>query len=369
LRSQFNQENTWWNTRNNVQNVISASQNLNLMMNDLPFRSNLERQWNQLRTDINTLADTYDLPGLNGGGWTGGPWNPGNPGGPGWTGGQTSTPPGWAQGTFYSTNGTNIQLSIDSSGRATVVNSGQSYYGAYYRNNLTVNGDVSSVSRTGNGIRTYNRNTGQTTDYSRNGWGNGTGPGIPGNPGGPVWGGGQTSTPPAWAQGTFYSTNGTNISLTINNNGQVTVVNGGQSYYGTFYRNNLTVNGDVSNISRIGNGVRTYNRNTGQTTDYSRNGSGNPGNPGGPVWGGNTSVPPSWAQGMFYSVNNGTISLTINNNGQVTVVNGGQTYYGTYYNGSITVNGDTSTVSQTRNGIRTYNQSQGVTTDYRRSSR
>ena len=256
LRRRFDDENTWWNTRNEVQNVISSSQNVNTMMNILPFRRNLERQWVNLRNDINTLADTYDLPGLNGGGWNGGPWNPGNPGG-----GQASTPPSWAQGTFYSTNGTNITLTIARNGRVTVVNGGQTFYGAYFRNSLTVNGDTSAVSRNGNGIRTYNRSTGQTTDYSRNGWGGGTGPGV---------GGGNTSVPPGWAQGSFYATNNGSILLTINSNGQVTVVNGGQTFYGTFYNGSITLNGDVSTVTRNGNGIRTYNQTNGQTTNYRR---------------------------------------------------------------------------------------------------
>ena len=256
LRRRFDNENTWWNTRSDVQNVVSSSQNVNTMMNILPFRRNLERQWTNLRNDINTLADTYDLPGLNGGGWNGGPWNPGNPGG-----GQTSTPPAWAQGTFYSTNGTNITLTIARNGRVTVVNGGQTFYGTYFRNNLTVNGDTSTVSRNGNGIRTYNRSTGQTTDYSRSGWGGGTGPGF---------GGGNTSVPPSWAQGSFYATNNGSILLTISNNGQVTVVNGGQTFYGTYYNGSITLNGDVSTVTRNGNGIRTYNQSTGQTTNYRR---------------------------------------------------------------------------------------------------
>lgn len=256
LRRRFNSDNTWWNSRNQVQEVVSASQNVNTMMNVLPFRRNLESQWNGLRNDINTLADTFDLPGLNGGGWNGGPGNPGNPGNGGIG---TSTPPTWAQGTFYSTNGAQISLTINRNGQVTVINGGQTYYGTYFRNNLTVNGDVSTVSHHGNGIRTYNRSTGQTTDYSRNGWG-----------GGPGVGNGNTSIPPSWAQGSFYSTNNGAISLTITGNGQVTVVNGGVTYYGTYYNGSIILNGDASTVTRNGNGIRTYNRNTGQTTNYRR---------------------------------------------------------------------------------------------------
>lgn len=251
LRSRFNSENNWWNTRNQVQDAINSSQQVNTMMNVLPFRRNLESQWNRLRDDINKLADTFDLPGLNGGGWNGGGWN---------GGGQTSTPPSWAQGTFYSTNGTNITLTIARNGRVTVINGGQTFYGTYYRNNITVNSDISTVSRNGNNIRTYNRSTGQTTDYSRNGWGGGTGPG---------WGGGNTSTPPSWAQGTFYSP-GRAITVTINRNGQVTAITGGQTFYGTYYNGLITLNNDVSTVSRNGNGISTYNQNTGQNTNYRR---------------------------------------------------------------------------------------------------
>jgi len=106
LRDHFNKNNSWWESRSQVQDVVSASQNVNTMMNVLPFRRNLESQWNQLRNGINKLADTYDLPGLNGGGWNGGGSpGPGYPGGGGvggnWPGWSTSRPPSWAVGKFY----------------------------------------------------------------------------------------------------------------------------------------------------------------------------------------------------------------------------------------------------------------------------
>lgn len=196
----------------------------------------------------------------------------------------------------------------------------------------------------------------RSLNYSFTG-GGGWNPGDPGwNPGGP------TSTPPSWAQGTFYATGGQSITLTINRNGQITAVNAGQTFYGRYYRGQIYLNNDVSTVSRRGNGIRTYNRNQGVTTDYSRD------NIGGPGWGGgNTSTPPSWAQGTFYATSGGqNITLTINRLGRVTVINAGQTFYGTYYNGRITVNNDTSTVTRRSNGIRTYNQNTGQTTDYRR---
>ena len=257
LRREFDREDSWWQSRNQVEDMVRDSKPVNTMMTNLPFRRNIERQWNQLRNDINTLADTYDLAGLNGGGWNGGDggWNGG--------GGVTSSPPSWARGTFYSINGTNITLTLDRDGRVTVVNASQTFYGTYNRGEMMLNNDLSTVSRINDGIRTYNRSTGQTTDYSRNNWGGGNGNPNPG--------GGNTSRPQDWAQGTFYSTSGDNISLSIDRDGRVTVINQGQTYYGTYYNGSITLNNDVSTVSKIRNGIRTYNRNTGQTTDYRRN--------------------------------------------------------------------------------------------------
>ena len=357
-RKQFDRNKSWWLVRDEVQDTISRASSVNNIINNLSFRRDIERQWNTMRNDLNGLADTFDLPGLNGGGWNGGgQWNGGNGGG--WNGsGEMSSPPNWAVGTFYSTNGTKISLTLEASGRATVVNAGQTYYGTYNRGNLWLNGDSSNVRRNGNGIETYNRNTGQTTVYSRSGWG-----GNGGNGGG--WNGsGEMSSPPNWAVGTFYSTNGTNISLTLDASGRATVVNAGQTYYGTYNRGNLWLNGDSSNVRRNGNGIETYNRNTGQTTVYSRSGWG--GHNGGWNGSGNMSSPPNWAVGTFYSTNGPDITLTLNNNGQVTAFVNGQTYYGTFYNGAISLNGDVSTVSRNGSGLRTYNSSTGQTTNYRK---
>ena len=253
LRSQFDSGDSWWESRNQVESMVRDSRPVNTMMTTLPFRRNLERQWNGLRSNVNTLADTYDLPGLNGGGWNGGG------GGDGGGGGNTSTPPNWARGTFYSTSGSDTTLTINQNGTVSANVDGQTYYGTYFRNEIALNNDVSTVSRNGNGIRTYNRNTGQTTNYSRNNDGGGSG------------GGGNSSRPPDWARGTFYATNGSDIQLTINANGSVTANVGGQTFYGNYYQGSIVLNNDTSTVSRNGNGIRTYNRNTGQTTNYRRN--------------------------------------------------------------------------------------------------
>lgn len=263
LRRRFDRGDNWWQSRNEVQNVMNNARPVNDMMNSVQFRRNLERQWNQMRNDINKLADTFDLPGLNGGGWNGGNggWNGGNGG---WNG-QMTNPPNWATGTFYSTNGRdNIVMTIAPNGAITLVNNGQSYYGGYNRGTITVNNDTSDLRQTRNGIQTYNRSTRETTNYSRNsgGWNGG------GYPGG--YPGGNVSTPPSWAQGTFYSTRGEQISMAIGNDGRITLYTNGQTYYGTYYQNTINLNGDTSTVSQTRNGIRTYNQRTGETTDYRR---------------------------------------------------------------------------------------------------
>ncbi len=262
LRSDFDRNNNWWQSRNQVQSALSESQNVNSMMNSLPFRRNLERQWTNLRNSLNTLADTYDLPGLNGGGWNGGPWNPGNPGNP-----SAQSPPSWARGTFYSrlNNGSSIQMTISSNGSVSANVNGQFYTGSYTRDGIFLNGDYSTISRSGNGIRTVNRNTGETTIYTRDNNGGGWNPGNPGNPGG--------TTPPSWARGTFFArlNDGSPITLTISNNGSVTANVNGQVFYGSYNNGMLYLNGDTSRVSRgSNNGIRTVNNNTGEYTDYRR---------------------------------------------------------------------------------------------------
>lgn len=256
LRRNFDRNDNWWNTRDDVQGIMDESRRVNQLMNNERFARPLEAQWRDLRRDINLLANTYELPGLGGGGWNGG-------GDPGWGGGQTSNPPSWTQGTFYSRNGRdNIVMTIDNGGRVTVVNNGQTFYGTYFRNRINVNGDTSDLSRDGNGIRTLNRSTGETTRYTRNGYGGGDG--------GWNGGGGNISRPPSWAQGTFYSTNGDAITMTISGDGRVTVVTGGQTYFGTFYNDTITLNGDSSTVAQTRRGISTYNQNSGQTTQYRR---------------------------------------------------------------------------------------------------
>lgn len=265
LRREFDRNDSWWQSRNQVQSMIRDASPVNTMMNTLPFRRNIENQWNGLRNNINTVADTYDLPGLNGGGWNGG-------GGGGWGGGgggQTITPPTWAQGVFYgrAQDGSQITLTINRNGSVNANINGGMSYGTFTRGNmLNIGGAVARVSRQGNGILTVRNDNGERISYSRT-WSGGGGGGW--NPPG----GGNQISPPSWARGTFYGTapDGNRITLTISNNGQVTVEIGGNMSYGSFVQGNmLSINGAMARVSSVSRGIRTTRTDNGETITYRR---------------------------------------------------------------------------------------------------
>ncbi len=358
LRRDFNRTNSWWETRNEVSDVVRQGQNVNTMMNSISFRRTLERQWNAMRNDVNTLADTYDLPGLNGGGWNGGNWNGGGWNG-GNTGGQTSTPPSWAQGTFYGTapNGTRIILTIDSNGRATSNIGGSINYGTYNRGLITFGYDSARVNRTNNGLETVSTSNRETIQYSRNNWGGGWDGGNTG---------GQTSTPPSWAQGTFYgiAPNGTQITLTIDSSGRATSNVGGSINYGTYYRGVITFGYNSAQVNRTNAGLETVSTSNRETIQYSRNSWGGGGNTGG--------RPPSWAIGTFRATNapNGDmIIMTINRDGNVfvTVNSGASSTSGTINGSMLTIGVNTARVYRQGNGFRTVSTTDGQTINYVRN--
>jgi hypothetical protein len=255
LRRHFDRQDSWWNSRSQVQSVINASQDLNTMMRRLPFRRQLERQWNQLRNQINRVADTYDLAGLDGGGRQGG-GNPGgnpgeNPGAPGM--GPTTRPPNWMIGTFYSAYPP-ANIATAANGQVQMNIGGQIYYGRYYRGSIYGHDDnsVTSVIRLGNGLRTVNRSTGRTIDFTQN---SEVGSGGGGNEG-------SVSAPPSWAVGTFVANNRT-VRMTISRQGRVTFVNNDTSSSGRYYFGSLYLDGQVWTITQDRNGIRTSSRNGG----------------------------------------------------------------------------------------------------------
>lgn len=358
LRREYNRESDWWDLRDEVRDVIEKAQPINSMMNSIGFRGGLQNQWADMRNSINVLADTFDLAGLGGGGWTGGGnWG----GGDGWLGGQATTPPSWARGTFYgrAPNGTQIVLTIQQNGRVTANIGGGISYGVYTSGNgLYIDGNVSRVTRTNNGFRTTRRDNREVIEYSNR------------NTGNPGWNGNmpEMRRPPSWARGTFYgvSPRGDRITLVIANNGGVTATINGRVNSGIWTRNNqLFINGETSKVSRNGNGIRTVHNSNRETINYTRNnsGGGNWNNPGG------ADRPASWAVGSYTGrAPNGTvIRLTITNDGRVTANIGGGMSYGTLSGSTLTINGESSTVTSIRNGIRTTAHRNGERIDYRRN--
>ncbi len=192
-------------------------------------------------------------------------------GGPGWGNPQGGAvrPPNWAQGTFYGVapNGSQISLTIAPNGSVTAnVNGGMSY-GVYTRGNvLNIAGATSRVTRQGNGILTTRPDNGERIAYSRT---------SGGNPGGPGWGGGGGNqvAPPAWARGRFVgrAPDGTQIVLTIANNGSVTANIGGGLSYGSYTSGNyLNINGATSIVTSVNRGIRTTRTDNGEVITYRR---------------------------------------------------------------------------------------------------
>ena len=156
LRSNFNNSDNWWRSRNNVRSVMDEARQVNVMMNSLSFARKLERQWNQMRRDINRLAETYNLPRLDGGGGGGG----GN-----------GSAPSWAVGTFYGRNpqtGGTITLDIRSDGEVIITfENGMTNYATMNGDRLNNGGVVSRVTRINNGVRTTRLDNGERIDYRR----------------------------------------------------------------------------------------------------------------------------------------------------------------------------------------------------------
>jgi hypothetical protein len=247
LRSDFDRNDSWWESRNNVQDVMREARQVNQMMNTLPFARRLERQWKNMRRDLNKLADTFDLPALDG---SGGGGNTGN-----------ANIPNWAVGTFYARNpqtGGTIALTIAKDGNVTVNFDGTISYATMRGDRLFNNGSEARVTRIQNGIRTTSVTDGMYIDYySYNNNNNNTG-------GGNV---------PNWAIGTFYARNpqtGGTITLTINANGNVTVNFDGSVSYATMRGDRLFNGGSEAKVTRTRNGIRTTSVTDGMYIDYTR---------------------------------------------------------------------------------------------------
>ena len=255
LRSEFNRRNNWWESRSDVQEMLSRAEPVNGIINGLPFSRNIESRWRNMRNDINKVADTYDLPGLNGGGWNGGGWNGDNNGG-------GSRPPNWAQGTFYSTNITGYTMTISGSGQVTLEGPNGTFSGRWNQNTIYINNEVYPATQSGDGIRAYNSSTRTYTNYARSGGGGGYGNGN-GN-------GGNGTTPPNWAVGTFDSQNIQGYTMTVYRDGRVTVSGPYGTTSGSWNRNSIFIAGQEFPATRINGGISVMNNSTGTATIYMR---------------------------------------------------------------------------------------------------
>jgi hypothetical protein len=222
----------------------------------------------------NGEAIDYNKGGYDSGNGNGnGNWNGGNNGG-----NQAGNVPSWAQGTFYGTNpqnGTPIKLTIQNSGQVQIdLGGGTLVYATMYGDQLNNNGIISRITKTRNGIRTTRNDNGEAIDYSSNyngsnngGWNDGNN----GNNNGNWNNGGNKGDVPSWARGTFRARNpqtGGNITLYIEENGNVTIDMDGYKSYATMYKDTLNNNGIFSKVTKTRNGIRTTRNDNGEVIDY-----------------------------------------------------------------------------------------------------
>lgn len=299
---------------------------------------------------VTSPAADCNRGGNNGPGWGGG-------NGGGWNNG--SSTPSWARGTWYWNGGSERVLTIDGNGRITVNSSGNIQYGWYRNNQINIEGEISTLSRNGNNIRTYNATTGEYSNYLKTTSGGGWNPGNPG-------GGGIGNRPPSWAVGTWYWNGGTARIVTITSDGRVTVNSSGSMQYGNYRDGALVIDGERSPVSQQGNNLRTYNQASGEYSSYTRNNNGGGWNPGNPGNGGGWSNPPDWAVGSWVWTNGSQRRLTVDRNGQVTAWDGNQSYPGYYSNGVYTINNQVHTLTRNGSRIRLYNQVTGDTYEYKK---
>lgn len=64
LRSEFDREDRWLQTRRQVERVLDEAEEVNVMVRRHSLSQPLERGWALLRADLNRLAGIYDLPRL-----------------------------------------------------------------------------------------------------------------------------------------------------------------------------------------------------------------------------------------------------------------------------------------------------------------
>jgi hypothetical protein len=361
LRSNFNRRNDWWLARSDMQRVLSAANDVNSIMSNRGMRGGLNRQWNALRANLNTLASAFNLPQV------------------GTTFGGIQTYPEYGSnfractmtGTFrgYTNNG-EAELTISANGTAiarSLIN-GAVYNGRCANDVLYFDWGTFNIVREGrNNIATVEiGNERNRTSYRRVS-GSQAIDIVPGYPD-------QYGNVPSWVVGTFRGmSNRGESELTIAPNGVATAraLNSDDFGTGRYANGMLTFDWGSFRVEQDGDGIRTVDvRNQRNRTSYRRI-SGYQGGVVVPTYPtdqyGNV---PSWAVGTFRGMtNDGESEITISSNGMATArsLNSNQVFNGRYANGVLTFDWGSFRLVQDGGGISTIEVgNQQNRTSYRR---
>jgi hypothetical protein len=350
LRSNFNRRNDWWLARIDMQRVLSAATNINSLMSSREVRgSGLNRQWSRLRTNINTLANAFNLPqvGTTFGGIQTYPDSGGNY--------RACT----ITGTFRGyTNSGEAELSFSSNGTATarsLVN-GAVYNGRCANDVVYFEWGSFNIVREGRNNVTLSEigNQRNRVTYRRVGGGY-SGDVVPTYPTD------QYGNVPSWAVGTFRGTSNRSgeSEITITPNGVATArsLNSQDIGSGRYANGVITFDWGTFRVDQEGDGIRLVEvRNSRNQASYRR------------VSGytGDVIVPtyptdqygnvPGWAVGTFRCPgNDGESDITISANGMATArsLNNGAVFNGRYANSVLTFDWGSFRVDRENGGIRT----------------
>lgn len=264
LRSNFNQNSDWWQARPDMRRVLREARAVNTVVGNREVGGRLDRQWSRMRTNLNRLAEAFNLPPVDSSYYGGnqGDYDPGN------YPEQVGNVPEWALGTFRgSTNSGPTELTIASNGVATArsLSLNSSYTGRYVNGVLYFDWGSFNLVRDGRGISTVEiGNTRNRTSYRR--------VGSAGNQGN--YGQGnyptqnyptqnyptQIGSVPNWAVGTFRgSTDSGESEITISSDGGATArsLNLNALYSGRYANGVLTFDWGSFNVVRDGRGITT----------------------------------------------------------------------------------------------------------------
>jgi hypothetical protein len=64
LRLEFDRRDSWWETRNDVQQMLTSARSVDQMMRRQRFNPTVEMEWRRLRNAINRLNTTFRLPAV-----------------------------------------------------------------------------------------------------------------------------------------------------------------------------------------------------------------------------------------------------------------------------------------------------------------